>query len=87
MQKSLHLLLELVHLVVQFSYFWPSHIGGQKVTLQVCRKNYWPPYKEIMPLSTASTASSNDSIDRLPLGFVASTLFVLVDLCIVFDIV
>jgi hypothetical protein len=32
-------------------------------------------------------AASNDSLDHLPLGFVASTLFVLVNLCIVFDII
>jgi hypothetical protein len=32
-------------------------------------------------------ATSNDSFDCLPHGFVASTLFVLADLCIVFDIV
>jgi len=43
--------------------------------------------KEDMPLSTASMATFNDSLDHLPLGFLKSTLFVLVDLYIVFDIV
>jgi hypothetical protein len=40
-----------------------------------------------MFLSTASMVASNDSIDHLPLGFLANTLFVFADLCIVFDIV
>jgi hypothetical protein len=40
-----------------------------------------------MPFSTTSMVTSNDSLDHLPLGFVANTLFVLVHLCIVFDIV
>jgi hypothetical protein len=45
------------------------------------------PRKEDMPLSTASMVTFNDSIDHLPFGFLESTLFVLVDLYIVFDIV
>jgi hypothetical protein len=32
-------------------------------------------------------ATSNDSLEHLPLRFVTGTLFVLVDLCIVFDII
>ncbi len=39
-----------------------------------------------MPLSTTSMVVYNDSLDHLPLGFVIGTLFVLVDLCILFDI-
>jgi hypothetical protein len=41
----------------------------------------------MMHFSIASMAASNDSFDHLPLGFLASTLFVLIDLFIVFDIV
>jgi hypothetical protein len=40
-----------------------------------------------MPLSIASMTVSNDSFDHLPFGFLVSTLFVLIDLYIVFDIV
>ncbi len=51
-------------------------------------QNLLTPLKKIMPLSTTSMATSNDSLVHLPLGFVASTLFVLDhDLCIMFDIV
>jgi hypothetical protein len=45
------------------------------------------PHKEVMPLSIASMVVFNDSLDHLPLGFLANILFVLVDLYIVFDIV
>jgi hypothetical protein len=40
-----------------------------------------------MHFSIASMVASNDSFDHLPLGFLAITLFVLVDLYIMFDIV
>jgi hypothetical protein len=50
-------------------------------------QNLLAPNKEIMFLSITSMATSNDSFDYLPLGFVIGTLFVLIDLCIVFDIV
>jgi hypothetical protein len=50
-------------------------------------QNLLGPHKEIMFFSTTSMAAFNDSFDYLPLGFVVGTLFVLIDLCIVFDIV
>jgi hypothetical protein len=40
-----------------------------------------------MLLSTTSMVVSNDSLDHLHLGCVLGTLFVLADLCIVFDII
>jgi hypothetical protein len=45
------------------------------------------PHKEVMPLLVASMVAFNDSVDHLPLGFLANTLFILVNLYIVFDIV
>ncbi len=42
--------------------------------------------KKIRFLSTASMATSNDSLNHLPFGFILGTLFVLANLCIVFDI-
>jgi hypothetical protein len=50
-------------------------------------QNLLAPRKEVLPFSTTSMVAFNDSLDHLPLGFVANTLFVLVHLCIVFDIV
>jgi hypothetical protein len=45
------------------------------------------PHKEVMPHSTTSMVVSNDSFDHVPLGFIVSTLFVLVGLCVVmFDL-
>jgi hypothetical protein len=50
-------------------------------------QNLLAPHKEIMFLSTTSMVASNNSPDHLPLGFVIDTLFVLVNLGIMFDIV
>jgi hypothetical protein len=50
-------------------------------------QNLLAPHKKIMPLSTTSIVASNDSLDHLPFRFVAGTLFVFANLCIVFDIV
>jgi hypothetical protein len=50
-------------------------------------QNLLTPRKKIIPLSTTSMATFNYSLNPLPLGFLACTLFVLIDLCIVFDIV
>jgi hypothetical protein len=40
-----------------------------------------------MPFLVASMVAFNDLVDHLPLGFLPSTLFVLLNLYIVFDIV
>jgi hypothetical protein len=44
-------------------------------------------HKKIIPLSTTFRAASNYSFEHLLLRFVASNLFILIDLYIMFDIV
>ncbi len=50
-------------------------------------QNLLAPHKEVMPIPIASMAIFNDSLNHLPFGFVIGTLFILVDLWIVFDII
>jgi hypothetical protein len=50
-------------------------------------QNLLAPCKEVMARSITSMAIFNDSFDDLLLGFIVSTLFVLVGLCVVmFDL-
>jgi hypothetical protein len=50
-------------------------------------QNLLAPHKEVMPLSATSMVAFNDSLDHLLLEFVAGTLFVFVNLFIVFNII
>jgi len=69
-----------IFLLVVFPYKWSNNeVMGMP-------HNLLTPHKEVMLLSIASTVASNDSLNHLPLGFVAGTLFVLANLCIMFDI-
>jgi hypothetical protein len=68
-------------LLLVFPYRW------SKSEVTNMPHNLLAPHKKIMLLSTTSMVVSNDSLDHLHLGCVLGTLFVLVDLCIVFDII
>jgi len=70
-----------IFLLLVFPYRWLESEVTNKP------QNLLAPRKEIMPFSTASMATSNDSLEHLPLRFVTCILFVLADLCIVFDII
>jgi hypothetical protein len=50
-------------------------------------QNLLAPHKKVMPLSTTSMATFNDSLDHMPLGFVAGTIFVFTNLFIMFNII
>jgi hypothetical protein len=96
--ESPHSYILKTHAKIASSSFWVSTLGGPIFVL-LASSYRWSKseitsmpqnllsYKKSMPLSTTSMATSNDSFHRLPLGFVTCTLFVLVDFCIVFDIV
>ncbi len=67
-------------MLLVFPYKWSkSEVTGMPQNLLTF-------HKEVMLLSIVSMVASNDSLNHLPFGFVAGTLFVLVDLCIMFDI-
>jgi len=51
------------------------------------RLNLLAPYKKVMLLSITSMVTFNHSFDHFPFGFLTSTLFVLTNLCIMFDII
>ncbi len=96
--ESPHSCIFKTHVTITFS-FSVSTLGGpiflflvfpyrwSKSEIMSMPQNLLGPHKEIMFLSTTSMAAFDDSFDYLPLGFVVGTLFVPIDLCIVFDIV
>ncbi len=68
-----------LHLV--FPYRWSENeVTNMSQNLLALRK-------EVIPFSTAFRTTSNDSLEHLLLRFVPSTIFVLANLCIVFDII
>jgi hypothetical protein len=69
-----------IFMLLIFPYRWSkSEVTGMPHNLLAL-------HKEVMLLSIASMAASNDSLNHLPFGFIVGTLLVLVDLCIMFDI-
>jgi hypothetical protein len=70
-----------IFLLLVFPYRW------SKNGVLSMPQNLLSLHKKIMPLSIASMATFNNSFDHLPLGFVTCTLFVCVNLYIVFNIV
>jgi hypothetical protein len=97
--ESPHSCIFKTYVTIVSSYFSISTLGGPIFLLLVypyrwlksevmgLPQNLLAPRKEVMRVSTTSMATSNDSLDHLPLGFVACTLFVFANLHIVFDII
>jgi hypothetical protein len=70
-----------IFLLLVFPYRW---LENEVMNMP---QNLLAHHKEIILLSTTFRATSNDSFEHLPLRFAAGTLFILVDLYIMFDIV
>ncbi len=97
--KSPHSYILKTHATIISSFSWVNTPNGPIFLLLVfpyrwlkseitsMPQNLLAPHKEVILFSTTSMVASNNSFDHLPLGFVVGILFVLADLCIVFDIV
>jgi hypothetical protein len=69
-----------IFLLLVFPYKWLENEGTNMP------QKFLAPRKKVILFSIASMVVSNYSLDQLPLGFLTSTLFVFVELCIVFYI-
>jgi hypothetical protein len=97
--ESPHSYILKTNTIIAFSSSFVSTLGGPIFILLVfpyrwsksevmnMLQNLLAPRKKVMILSTASMAAFNYSLEHLPFRFVIGTLFVLADLCIVFNIV
>jgi len=97
--ESPHSYILKTHVIIASSYYFVNTHGGPIFLLLVfpyrwlenevtnMYQNLLAPHKKVIPFSTTSKATYNDSLEHLLLRFVPCMLFVLVDLCIVFDIV